>query len=60
MDQAGVGVDLLRMDNADENKKLDECIHSREWKLPIKVEYTAQATPQQNAPVEVGFAVIGG
>jgi hypothetical protein len=33
---------------------------SEQWKIPMKVEYTARDTPQKNAPVEVGFATIGG
>jgi hypothetical protein len=28
--------------------------------LPIKVEWTARDTPQQNSPAEVGFSTLGG
>jgi hypothetical protein len=48
------------MDMAGENKKLEEKMISDQWKIKMKVEYTARDTPQENAPVEVGFATIGG
>lgn len=51
-------VQHLWMDNAGENKLLDKCLHSKDWKLNIVVEYTARATPQQNSLAEVGFAAI--
>jgi hypothetical protein len=54
----GLGVDIVRMDNAKENKKLKARMESADWKLPIEVEFTARATPQQNSPVETGFATV--
>ena len=56
--QHNLGVDIVRMDNAKENKKLKARIESAEWQLPAEVEFTARATPQQNSAVETGFAVI--
>jgi hypothetical protein len=41
----------MRQDNAGENKKLERRLHSADWKLPVKMEYTAANTPQQNALV---------
>jgi hypothetical protein len=32
----------------------------KDWKLPIRVEWTARNTPQQNSPVEVGFSTLAG
>jgi hypothetical protein len=34
---------------------LENRLHSADWKLPVKMEYTAANTPQQNALVEVKF-----
>ena len=56
--QLGLGADIVRMDNAKENKKLAARMQSVDWQLPIEVEYTARATPQQNSAVEVGFATM--
>jgi hypothetical protein len=50
----------LRMDMAGENKKLEEKMDSDQWKIKMKIEYTARDTFQENLPVEVGFATIGG
>jgi hypothetical protein len=60
MCQLGVGPKILRMDNAGENKSLADRLKSKGWKLPIKVEWTARDTPQQNSPTEVGFATLAG
>ena len=56
--QAKLGVTHLRMDNAGENKLLQQNIEGKDWKLPIITEYTARDTPQQNSIAEVGFATI--
>ena len=50
----------IRMDNAGENKKLHQRMDSKDWKLGIKVEYTARNTPQQNSLAEVGFTTLTG
>ena len=49
-----------KLDNAGENKMLEEQCKSADWKLNIKFEYTARNTPQHNHLVEVGFATIAG
>jgi len=51
-------VKTLRMDNAGENKTLENRMKSSDWKLGVKVEYTAARTPQQNSLAEVGFHTI--
>ena len=56
--QHGLGADIVRMDNGKENKKLKERLGSADWKLPVTVEFTARATPQQNSAVETGFASL--
>ena len=56
---SGKAMTHLRMDNAGENKSLQERCTSADWQLSIaKHEYTARDTPQQNSPVEVGFTTI--
>jgi hypothetical protein len=56
---AGRPVTHLRMDNGGENIKLIERCKSAQWQLGIKkFELTARDTPQQNAPVEVGFNTL--
>ena len=47
------------MDNAKENKKIKIRMQSAHWQLATEVEFNARATPQQNSPVETGFASIG-
>jgi hypothetical protein len=37
---------IMRQDNAGENKKLEKRLHSADWKLPVKMGYTAANTPQ--------------
>jgi hypothetical protein len=56
--QSGHGVKYIRMDNAGENKLLQQRTESKDWKLDITYEYTARDTPQQNHLVELGFAII--
>jgi hypothetical protein len=56
--EAGKPVKYLRLDNAGENKKLQERSDSSDWKLNIEFEYTARDTPQQNHLAELGFAII--
>jgi hypothetical protein len=54
----GYPVLIMRQDNAWEIKKLEKRLQSAYWKLPIKMEYTAANTPQQNALVEVKFTYL--
>jgi hypothetical protein len=55
---AGKEVRFLRMDNAGENKSLQQRCESADWKFNITCEYTAAMTPQQNHLAEIGFTVI--
>ena len=48
----------LRMDNAGENKKLQQRLESSDWKLDPTIEFTARATPQHNARAELAFPSI--
>lgn len=56
--QAGKGVSHMRLDNAGENKKLQNRSNSKDWKLGISFEETARDTPQQNSLAEKGFSTI--
>ncbi len=42
----GYPVLIMRQDNARENKKLEKRLQSADWKLPVKMDYTAEHTPQ--------------
>jgi hypothetical protein len=53
-------VKTIRMDNAGENKQLIKRLHSKDWQLYPKIEFTARDTPQHNHKVEVGFATLYG
>ena len=57
-EQANKKVDVIRLDNAGENKTLQKRSDSVKWQLGIKYEFTARDTPQQNSLAEVGFATL--
>ena len=48
----------IRMDNAGKNVKVQERAKSRDWKLNMTYEFTAEGTPQQNSEAEVGIATL--
>ncbi len=54
----GYPVLSMQQDNAGENKTLVKRLQSADWKLQVKMEYTAANTPQQNALVEVKFTYL--
>lgn len=56
--EAGIPVQIVRMDNDGENVKLKERCDGAQWKLNINFEFTARDTPQQNRYVEVGLLTI--
>ena len=58
MKQHGLMPKYIRLDNAGENVKLKERAESRDWKLGLEWEFTAEGTPQQNSLAEVGIAYI--
>jgi len=47
------------MDNAGENKLLEQRGKSKDWQFDWVVEYTPRDTPQHNHMAELGFAVLG-
>ena len=55
----GLKPTYIRLDNAGENKLLEQRCRSKDWKHDIKFEYTARNTPQQNSLVEVSFGTTG-
>jgi hypothetical protein len=56
--QKVLGVQHIRVDNAGENKLLQQRAKSKDWKLNIQFEYTARDTPQQNHLAELALATI--
>ena len=54
----GIDVKRVRLDNAGENKTLQERSKSADWKLNLEFEFTARDSPQFNAKVEVGLSTI--
>ena len=60
MHTEGNGPAKLRMDNGGENLKLQKRMASADWKIPIKVEFTARNTPQQNSRAETSFTGLSG
>jgi hypothetical protein len=54
--ESGQGAKIIRLDNAGENKLLQQRSQSADWKLNINFEFTARDTPQQNHLPELGFA----
>jgi hypothetical protein len=56
--QSGRGAEIIRLDNAGENKLLQQRSQSADWKLNMKFEFTACDTPQQNHLAELGFAYL--
>jgi hypothetical protein len=54
--QSGREAKLIRLDNAGENKLLQQRSQSADWKLNFGYEFTARDTPQQNHLAELGFA----
>jgi hypothetical protein len=54
--ESGQGADIIRLDNAGENKLLQQRSQSADWKQNVNFEFTARDTPQQNHLAELGFA----
>ena len=53
-------VKYIRCDDGGENRGLMNWLHSSDWKLPIRFEFTGRDTPQRNHLAEVAFATIAG
>jgi hypothetical protein len=47
------------MDNAGENKLLQQRCESKDWQFVINYEYTGRYTPQHNHMAELGFPTLG-
>jgi hypothetical protein len=54
-----IEIKILRMDNAGENKLLQQRCESKDWQFAIYYEYTDRDTPQHNHLAELGFATLG-
>jgi hypothetical protein len=56
--QNGIKVKKIRLDNAGENKLLQQRADSKDWKLAIDFEFTSAMMPQQNHLAEIAFATL--
>jgi hypothetical protein len=56
--QANKPVTYMTMDSAGENKKLEDTMNSKDWKLNIEPKYMAHNTPQQNHLAESSLASV--
>jgi hypothetical protein len=54
-----IEIKILRMDNAGENKLLQQRCESKDWQFAIDYEYTGRDTPQHNHMAELGFSTLG-
>jgi hypothetical protein len=54
-----IEIKILRMDNAGENKLMQQRCESKDWQFAINYEYTGRDTPQHNHMAELGFATLG-
>jgi hypothetical protein len=54
--ESGRRAKIIRLDNAGENKLLQQRSQSADWKLNVNFEFTARDTPQQNHLAEPGFS----
>jgi hypothetical protein len=54
-----IEIKILRMDNAGENKLLQQRCESKDWHFAIHYEYTGRDTPQHTHMAELGFATLG-
>jgi hypothetical protein len=48
LQQDGVKVKFIRLDNAGENVSFSELENSKEWNLKLTFEFTGARTPQRN------------
>jgi hypothetical protein len=60
LENRGLKVEKIRMDNSGENKKFLVRAKDSDWMLKFQAEFTARNTPQQNGLVEVKIATIAG
>ena len=56
----GKNVKYIRCDDGGENRGLMNRLHSSDWKLPIRFEFTGRDTPQRNYLAEVALSTIAG
>ena len=54
----GKAINVIRCDNAGENRKLEEVANGQTYALGIQFEYTPPNTPQHNGKAERGLTVI--
>jgi hypothetical protein len=58
LQQEGVKVQFVRMDNTGENLSFADLANGKEWTLKLTFELTGAMTPQRNYLAEVGFGTL--
>jgi hypothetical protein len=53
-----IEIKILRMNNAGENKLLQQRCESKDWQFAMKYEYTGRYTPHHNHMAELGFTTL--
>jgi hypothetical protein len=53
-----IEIKIIRMDNAGDNKLLQQRCESKDWQFAMKYEYTGRYTTQHNHMAELGFASL--
>jgi len=59
MKDKGLNTKFVRMDNAGDNKLLEQKTKSKDWQSGWHVEYTLRDTWQRNPLADLEFATIG-
>jgi hypothetical protein len=60
LQNAGVNIKYVRLDNAGENGVFAQLANSKDWNLRLTFEFTGAGTPQRNYLVEIGFSTLWG
>jgi hypothetical protein len=60
LQNAGVIIKYVRLDNAGENGVFVQLANSKDWNLQLTFEFTGAGTPQRNYLVEIGFSALWG
>ena len=54
-DKEGRRIEIVRLDNAGENRSMIDIVNGNDFKLSITPEFISRATPQYNSKAEKGF-----
>ena len=57
-DMEGRRIEIVRLDNAGENRSMIDIVNGNDFKLSITPEFISRATPQYNSKAEKGFETL--